>query len=219
VLATHVEEEDLDRAAPQERPPDALGSECAAARRHVLEECLARGREPARVDLFSVPVVGDLVVIADGHDGGAGAQRAILFTRIQCQPAPEPKRAKRPYKPLCARSPGGLELHADVFIAAHDRAALLRICRYMARPPIPQDRLSWRPDGRLVMSLKRTWKSGVKAVVFEPLALIARLAALVPTPYMHLRRFYGIFAPRHRLRAHIVPTPPDPASAAAPVAP
>ena len=44
---------------------------------------------------------------------------------------------------------------AELFIAAHDRAALERICRYMARPPIPQDRLSWRPDGKLVMSLKR----------------------------------------------------------------
>jgi len=89
----------------------------------------------------------------------------------------------------------------------------------MARPPIPQDRLSWRSDGKLVMSLKRTWKGGVRAVVFEPLALIARLAALVPAPYMHLRRFYGIFAPNHGLRAHIVPTPPDPQSATAPVAP
>ena len=77
------------------------------------------------------------------------------------------------------------------------------------------------------MSLKRTWKGGVRAVVFEPLALIARLAALVPAPYMHLlpapymhlRRFYGIFAPHHSWRAHIVPTPPDPQSAAAPVAP
>ena len=71
-------------------------------------------------------------------------------------------------------------LHADVFIAAHDRAALERICRYMARPPIPQDRLSWRSGGKLVRSLKRTWKGGIEAVVFEPLALIARLAALVP---------------------------------------
>jgi len=140
-------------------------------------------------------------------------------TRIQGQQAPEPKRAKRPDKPLCARSPGGLELHADVFIAAHDRAALERICRYMARPPIPQDRLSWRADGKLVMDLKRTWKGGVRAVVFEPLALIARLAALVPTPYMHLRRFYGIFAPNHGWRVQIVPTPPDPASATAHVAP
>jgi len=32
-------------------------------------------------------------------------------------------------------------------------------------------------------------------------------------------RFYGIFAPNHGLHAHIVPTPPDPQSATAPVAP
>ena len=36
---------------------------------------------------------------------------------------------------------------------------------------------------------------------------------------MHLRRFYGIFAPNHGLRAHIAPTPPDRASTTAPVAP
>jgi len=73
------------------------------------------------------------------------------LTRIQSQPAPEPNRGKRPYKPLSARSPDGLDacgqagftrpsgiplLHIDVSIVAHDRAALLRICRYMARPAI-----------------------------------------------------------------------------------
>lgn len=58
---------------------------------------------------------------------------------------------------------------------------------------------------------------GVKAVVFEPLDLIARLAALVPAPYLALRRFHGVLAPHHHLRALIVPTPS--ADSAAPVAP
>ena len=35
----------------------------------------------------------------------------------------------------------------------------------------------------------------------------ARLAALVPAPYLALRRFHGVFAPHHHLRALIVPTP------------
>ena len=60
---------------------------------------------------------------------------------------------------------------------------------------------------------------GVRAIVFTPQALIARLAALVPAPYMHLRRFYGIFGPHHKLRARILPTPPDPATSDTPVAP
>jgi len=144
--------------------------------------------------------------------------------RIQGSP-PDQGRSQRPRKPLCARSPAGLELHADVHIAAHDRVGLERLCRYMARPPIPQDRLAWREDGTLVLSLKRTRRgargrsSRVRAIVFKPLALIARLAALVPAPYMHLRRFYGVFGPHHKLRARILPTQPDPATSDTPVAP
>ena len=126
-------------------------------------------------------------------------------------------RRPAPNKPLCARSPGGLEVHAEVTIAAHDRKGLERICRYLSRPPIPQDRLERRADGKYVLSLKRTWKGWVKAVVFEPLDLIARLAALVPAPYLALRRFHGVLAPHHHLRALIVPTPS--ADSAAPVAP
>lgn len=88
---------------------------------------------------------------------------------------------------------------------------------YLSRPPIPQDRLERRADGKYVLSLKRTWKGGVKAIVFEPLDLIARLAALVPAPYLALRRFHGVFAPHHTLRALIVPTPS--ADSPVPIAP
>jgi hypothetical protein len=118
---------------------------------------------------------------------------------------------------LCARSPGGLEVHDGVTNASHDRKGLERLCRYLSRPPIPQDRLERRADGKYVLSLKRTWKGGVKAIVFEPLDLIARLAALVPAPYLALRRFHGVFAPHNNLRALIVPTPS--ADSPVPVAP
>ncbi len=39
----------------------------------------------------------------------------------------------------------------------------------------------------------------------EPLDLMARLAALVPPPRMHLTRYHGVFAPHSRLRAQITP--------------
>jgi hypothetical protein len=41
--------------------------------------------------------------------------------------------------------------------------------------------------------------------VLEPLDFIARLAALVPPPRMHLTRYHGVFAPHSRLRAAITP--------------
>ena len=158
----------------------------------------------------------------DGHDGesllpACAEVRPTELLRVPSPDEPDAGRCARPKKPLCARGPGGPELHADVSIAAHDRKGLERLCRYLARPPIPQDRLERRGDGKLVLSLKRTWKGGVKAVVFEPHALIARLAALVPAPYLQLRRFHGVFAPHHHLRSAIVPTPAD--ASAVPVAP
>ena len=123
----------------------------------------------------------------DGHDGesllpACAEVRPTELLRVPSPDEPDAGRCARPKKPLCARGPGGPELHADVSIAAHDRKGLERLCRYLARPPIPQDRLERRGDGKLVLSLKRTWKGGVKAVVFEPHALIARLAAAGAAP-------------------------------------
>ena len=42
-------------------------------------------------------------------------------------------------------------------------------------------------------------------MIFEPLDFIARLAALVPPPRMHLTRYHGVFAPHSRLRAAVTP--------------
>ena len=38
-------------------------------------------------------------------------------------------------------------------------------------------------------------------MLFEPLDFIARLAALVPKPRVHLTRFHGVFAPNSKHRA------------------
>ncbi len=42
-------------------------------------------------------------------------------------------------------------------------------------------------------------------VVFAPLTFMARLAALVPKPRVHLTRYHGVFAPDSRWRAAITP--------------
>ena len=104
-------------------------------------------------------------------------------------------------------------------VKASDRAGLERLCRYMARPAIASDRLSWTDDGRIEFRLKRTWKGGVRALLFTPKALIARLVALIPLPRTKARRFHGVFAPNHRLRKRVVPRPPVQKQAGHPVAP
>jgi hypothetical protein len=42
----------------------------------------------------------------------------------------------------------------------------------------------------------------------SPLELMQRLAALVPRPRLHLRRFHGVLVPNAKLRPEIVPGEP-----------
>jgi hypothetical protein len=108
----------------------------------------------------------------------------------------------------------GYSLHADHFIDANDRDGLDRLCRYGARSPVANARLSLDPTGRVV-SLKRPLRDGRTALAFTPLDFLRRLAALIPPLRSHLTRYHGVFAPNHHLRAAIVPSaaPDQPAAA------
>ena len=50
-------------------------------------------------------------------------------------------------------------------------------------------------------------------VELEPLAFIARLAALVPPPRRHLTRYFGVLSSHAAARSEVVPAPTEPASA------
>jgi hypothetical protein len=54
-------------------------------------------------------------------------------------------------------------------------------------------------------TLKNPYRDGTTHIVLEPLDLMARLAALVPRPRMHLTRFHGVFAAHSKLRAAVTP--------------
>jgi hypothetical protein len=86
---------------------------------------------------------------------------------------------------------------------------LEKLCRYAARPPVVHERLSLMPDGRVLYKLKRRYRDGSTHVVLEPLALLERLAALVPRPRVHLTTYHGIFAPAATYRHRVVPAAED----------
>ena len=87
---------------------------------------------------------------------------------------------------------------------AHQRKKLERLCRYVTRPPISEQRLSLTKRGQVRVKLKTPWRNGTTHIVLEPLEFIARLAALVPRPRSHLVRYHGVFAPNHRYRHQVV---------------
>ena len=77
--------------------------------------------------------------------------------------------------------------------------------RYMLRPPIAIERLKFLSDGRLLYRLKKQWRDGTTHIIFEPLELMERLAALVPAPRFNLIRYRGVLAPSASWRRNIVP--------------
>ena len=80
-----------------------------------------------------------------------------------------------------------------------------RLCRYVARGPIATHRLRERPDGLLDYRLKRTWSTGLSAIVMSPTELIEKLVPLIPRPRKNLIRYHGVLAPNASLRSLIVP--------------
>jgi hypothetical protein len=121
----------------------------------------------------------------------------------------------------------GFDLHANVAVAANNRDGLEHLARYVLRPPIAQERLMRTADGRVLLSLKTEWSDGTTHLLFEPIELLERLAALTPRPRINLVLHHGVLAPHSRWRARAVaygrdtpaPLGPDAAVACGTVAP
>jgi Putative transposase/Transposase zinc-binding domain len=107
--------------------------------------------------------------------------------------------------PRCATI-SGFSVHGNVGIDGRDRSRLERLFRYCLRPAVATGRLTILPDGRLLYRLKRPWRDGTAAVIFEPQDFIAKLAVLVPAPRAHLTRFHGVLGPAAAWRPFIVPS-------------
>ena len=115
----------------------------------------------------------------------------------------------------CIAQLSGFSLHAGTRCHAHERDSLERLCRYITRPAISNERLSVNGHGQVVYRLKHTFRDGTTHVVLDPIDFIARLAApevplasrarSVPRPRTHLTRYHGVFAPNFKHRDHIIP--------------
>ncbi len=119
----------------------------------------------------------------------------------------------------------GINIHAVQVVDGRDRRRVERLCKYdpwksptgdITRPPVAQDRLERRADGKLELSFKRAWRDGTRALVFEPADMISRLVAAVPPPRWHLLRYFGVLSSHSSRRRLVVPTPPTDPTATKP---
>ncbi|MGH1348795.1 MAG: transposase [Nannocystales bacterium] len=101
----------------------------------------------------------------------------------------------------------GMQLHAAVWVDGRDRKRLERVCRYLLRPPFALGAVQRTADGQVRVHFKKPSRNGATYAQMSPERFLARLCALVPPPGAHTVRYYGVLAPRHALRARVVPTP------------
>ncbi len=122
-------------------------------------------------------------------------------------PAPAPARARAP-NPLRAED-AEFTLHAATSTPPNCTEQLERLCRYMARPPIPNGRLRILDDDRVEFTLKRP-RRGVRKLIFDPIAFLGRLAALIPRPHTNSVLYFGCQSAASPIYRAVVPAPPDP---------
>ena len=157
----------------------------------------------------------------------------LLGAAVHCRTATGPNAGRKALTPRtvssgtppdhpCIAQLSGFSLHAGTCCRARDPDSLERLCRYITRPAVSNERLSANDRGQVVYRLKYPFRDGTTHVVLDPIDFIARLAApevplaqrarSVPRPRANLTRYHGVFAPNFKHRHCIVPNPVHPSA-------
>ena len=81
----------------------------------------------------------------------------------------------------CIARLSGFSLHAATRCQAHERDSLERLCRYIARPAVSNERLSVNDRRQVVYRLKHSFRDGTTHVVLDPIEFMRHIR--VPHPF------------------------------------
>jgi hypothetical protein len=151
------------------------------------------------------PLLAKLLAAATAGAAPAGPANKRKPVRIVLDPDDRPVAKGN----LCAQD-HAFNLHAATRVAANDKQGRLTLCRYILRPPLANDRLRIVDDSHVRLDFKKPWSDGTTSIELSPLALIARLAALVPPPRRHTTRYFGVLSSHAISRSEVVPAPATP---------
>ena len=98
----------------------------------------------------------------------------------------------------------GYSLHANTYVHKNNRTELERLCRYVLRPPVSEERIEIRGTSA-VYKLKSQWNDGTSSILLSGTEFIEKLVAIIPQPRIHLTRFHGVLAPHSKIREKVVP--------------
>ena len=97
----------------------------------------------------------------------SGERAGKLPLRLIARPEPPsgPRAADATEQPIAEVQ--GINIHATQVVDGRDRRRVERLCKYMTRPPVTQDRLERRENSKLELGFKRAWRDDMRALVFE----------------------------------------------------
>jgi hypothetical protein len=201
--------------APELTQEDVLAIVARASKR-ILRFLKRRGV----ISLVTAPGDGEITVVTDETMGEKDPLLARLLAAATAGASPAgPAHKRAPVRivldpdatpvakgKLCGQQ-AGFNLHAQTKVAANDKKGREHLCKYILRPPLANDRLKILDDGNVRLEFKRPWSDGTSSVDLAPLALIARLAAIIPPPRRHVVRYSGVISSHSSLRSQVVPVP------------
>jgi len=172
--------------------------------RLIEQRGLGRQADPEEADMLrrDEPLLAELYGASIMGRAATGPRAGQRIARVGDGPDSKDVEMK---SGCCCAMVEGFSIHAGVCVPARDRIRLERLLRYGLRPPLSTERLSLLTDGRLLYKLKRRWRDGTTHVIYEPMELMERLAALVPPPRFNITRYYGVLAPAATFRPSVVP--------------
>lgn len=94
----------------------------------------------------------------------------------------------------------GFSVHNSVTVGSKDAAGTERLARYLLRPPLSLERMSWGGEGSVLYRHKARDRFGGSQSPFDAMDFLARLLMHIPSPKLHTVRYYGEYSSVARAR-------------------
>jgi hypothetical protein len=94
----------------------------------------------------------------------------------------------------------GFSVHNRVTVEPGDAAGTERLARYLLRPPLSLERMSFDETGAVLYQSKASSRFGRGTVTFDAMDFLPRLLMHIPHPRLHTVRYYGEYSSVVRTR-------------------
>ena len=108
----------------------------------------------------------------------------------------------------------GFSVHNTVTVEPEDPSSTERLARYLLRPSLSLERLSWDDTGTVLYRRKARSCFPPAPSAFDPMDFLARLLMHIPQPRLHTVRYYGHYSNVARARRRAQQDEPETGSSA-----